>query len=90
MSTPKLPSSTTDGLERPGVADRRHVDARVAVAATVEAQLEVVDDVGVEHRELAPDRVRGDALPGELGVVVVAIDLDLAVDRVVVGAAGSS
>src|SRR5690349_12705714 len=43
--------------QRTDAARGRDVDARVAEAAVVQAEREVVDDIGVEHREHAQHKV---------------------------------
>ena len=70
--------------ERPGVAGGGDVGAGVAETARIEAEREVVVHFGVEHRELAPDRVGSRALEGQLGVVVVAVDTERHLAREVV------
>ena len=81
----EVPVEDERRAQRPGVAEADDVDPRVAEAALVEAEREVVDHFRVQHRELAPRRVRGVALPGHLQIVVVTIGGDLAELLVVVG-----
>ena len=71
--------------QRPGVPDAHDVDLRVAEAALVEAEAEVVDDLRPEHARLEPDVVRGRPLEAQLRVEIVAVVPHLAQKDVIVG-----